>query len=196
MPIVFAQEWIESEAGWGIRPDGYRVYKTLEDAKLDTKKRLDEQKAYFDTTLGLNIVPHEYIRPAGDPITVTVGPKVMEKLNLAGSGGIFVNHIAEIEYKEDLKPTRPMKKVNPPKTVQPAKTKEMFAVKVPQTPGRYSMNPNSVEEITLSKEQKNSTQKEFVEVANQDMINLKTLSEQDLASLLSRVTNELLNRHK
>jgi len=61
--IMVKQDWIESEKGWGIRPDGISLHKTINDCKEFIKtywsKMPDE-------------VPYEYSKPCGDPCFVKV----------------------------------------------------------------------------------------------------------------------------
>lgn len=66
MPMAFCQQWEESEAGWGVRPDGYSIHKTLEDAKQYVADYLKRQQEYFESKGEFN-TPHEYTRPAGEP---------------------------------------------------------------------------------------------------------------------------------
>ena len=65
---VIVQHWIESEAGWGIRPDGIAIHASQE--KLEEYNR-----NYFDRLYKLygSSVPYEYSRPGGDtPIKMRV----------------------------------------------------------------------------------------------------------------------------
>lgn len=55
---VWVQPWEESEAGWGVRPDGYSLHLTREDVdKFIT--------AYWKSQP--DQVPNEYSRPSGPP---------------------------------------------------------------------------------------------------------------------------------
>jgi hypothetical protein len=60
---AICQRWIESEAGWGVRPDGWSLHQSLE--HLDTFVR-EYWKRMPDKA------PAEYSRPHGKPFTVLV----------------------------------------------------------------------------------------------------------------------------
>lgn len=61
--VVVRQDWLESERGWGIRPDGYSLHRTKAD--LDAFVR-----AYWQDMP--DEVPDEYSRPCGEPYLVDV----------------------------------------------------------------------------------------------------------------------------
>ena len=64
---VLVQSWIESEAGWGIRPDGISIHFSKESLKEYVDAYWDRmQKTYGSRT------PHEYSRPEGEPVIMTV----------------------------------------------------------------------------------------------------------------------------
>jgi len=77
---VIAQDWEESEAGWGVRPDGFTLHLTREDRDAYVKGYLDRQKAYFDKEIGPGRTPHEYTRTSGSPTEITVNDKIFRKL--------------------------------------------------------------------------------------------------------------------
>jgi hypothetical protein len=77
---VIAQDWEESEAGWGVRPDGFTLHLTREDRDTYVKAANDRQKAYYDKQLGPGITPHEYSRTSGYPQEVTVNHGIFLKL--------------------------------------------------------------------------------------------------------------------
>ena len=60
---VIRQYWIESERGWGIRPDGYTLHLTL----LDRKQFVAAYWARMPDE-----VPDEYSRPDGPSETIDV----------------------------------------------------------------------------------------------------------------------------
>lgn len=63
MKTVVYQEWLESERGWGQRPDGISLHKDLaqRDAFIKAyEKSLPEE------------VPDEYSRPCGEPCFIQV----------------------------------------------------------------------------------------------------------------------------
>jgi hypothetical protein len=69
---VIAQNWVESERGWGTRPDGISIHRT-------EQERADYVKRYWD---GMpNTVPDEYSRPEGDPYRL---PLTLETNTLIG----------------------------------------------------------------------------------------------------------------
>lgn len=79
------QEWEESEAGWGIRPDGYSFHLTEEDCK-------EYAKEYWNG-MPKGSVPHEYSRESGSPVWVTVSEafyKEVKKANKQGRKGYRV----------------------------------------------------------------------------------------------------------
>lgn len=60
---VVRQDWLESERGWGVRPDGYSLHRTKTDLEAfvrDYWSRMPDE------------VPDEYSRPCGDPYLVDV----------------------------------------------------------------------------------------------------------------------------
>ena len=60
---VLRQDWVESERGWGIRPDGYSLHLNSEDLDKFVRQywsRMPDQ------------VPDEYSRPSGEPVWVEV----------------------------------------------------------------------------------------------------------------------------
>jgi hypothetical protein len=68
---VLCQQWEESEAGWGVRPDGYSLHKD--------KDALERYvKAYWATMP--KAVPAEYERPCGHPYPVYVHESVAARL--------------------------------------------------------------------------------------------------------------------
>ena len=74
---VVRLDWIESERGWGTRPDGYSLHLTQEDSKTYVK-------AYWDTMP--DEVPDEYSRPDGPPYEVTVSRKIYDSIKNSTNG--------------------------------------------------------------------------------------------------------------
>jgi len=68
---LFIQHWEESERGWGIRPDGYSLHMTHQDALDYVKKAMKDQEKYF-IKAGVKGVPYEYSRPCGEPQEVEI----------------------------------------------------------------------------------------------------------------------------
>lgn len=79
MPVVFCQQWEESERGWGVRPDGYSLHLTLADASDFRMHYLQHQREYFESC-GIDGVPDEYTRPCGDPYRAKVSEELYHKL--------------------------------------------------------------------------------------------------------------------
>ncbi|MBU1202086.1 MAG: hypothetical protein KKA51_06280 [Nanoarchaeota archaeon] len=71
LETVVKQEWIESEKGWGIRPDGYSLHKNVKDRDLYVKK-------YWDSMP--DEVPDEYSRPIGLPVPIDVNKKTYDRI--------------------------------------------------------------------------------------------------------------------
>jgi hypothetical protein len=73
MPIIFVQNWEESERGWGIRPDGFTAHPNRghRDAYV---------KWYYAKFNNATSAPDEYTRVAGEPIPVQVDIKIYTQL--------------------------------------------------------------------------------------------------------------------
>lgn len=67
MPVVICQNWVESEAGWGTRPDGMTIHKNLADHAAFIKAYWDKQPK--------GPTPAEYSRPDGQPFEVELNAK-------------------------------------------------------------------------------------------------------------------------
>lgn len=81
---VFIQLWEESEAGWGVRPDGYSLALTA--AELQTHIALmEQQQTDFFKSRGVTGVPNEYTRKRGRIHERIVDTATHEKL-LAAPG--------------------------------------------------------------------------------------------------------------
>lgn len=72
--VMYAQEWLESERGWGTRPDGYSLHPSPDVA-------LKFIQAYWDQMP--NTVPDEYSRPIGVPFPVRVSDELAERIEEA-----------------------------------------------------------------------------------------------------------------
>lgn len=77
---VIGQNWEESEAGWGIRPDGFTLHLNLEDHKEYVDGYLARQKEYYDGTLGPGVTPSEYTRTSGDPKPIIINDETYQAL--------------------------------------------------------------------------------------------------------------------
>lgn len=69
-PII-CQEWVESERGWGIRPDGCSLHLTVADCKRFIKEYWDKMP---------DEVPDEYSRPSGEPFVVDIDQKTYDEV--------------------------------------------------------------------------------------------------------------------
>ena len=74
---VVRQDWEESEAGWGCRPDGYSLHLTMEDRDAYVTKFCNDERRRNPS----GKVPHEYTRTCGNPHPVTVGAEKFTELN-------------------------------------------------------------------------------------------------------------------
>jgi hypothetical protein len=78
--IVIKQSWLESEIGWGTRPDGYSLH--LSDQ--DREKFIEEYWNRMPSE-----VPDEYSRPTGNPKLQTVPELTWKDLLNARARGDF-----------------------------------------------------------------------------------------------------------
>ncbi|MDP6293364.1 MAG: HD domain-containing protein [Candidatus Woesearchaeota archaeon] len=69
--------WIESERGWGFRPDGCSLHFSEEDYGAYVKEYWADMP---------DEVPDEYSKPIGDPVPVTVGGSLLVKLKESEKG--------------------------------------------------------------------------------------------------------------
>ncbi len=74
---VFRQNWLESERGWGIRPDGYSLHLS----KLDRDAYVRE---YWNRMP--DEVPDEYSRPDGELSTIKVDEETYRQLAQSRNG--------------------------------------------------------------------------------------------------------------
>jgi len=75
------QRYLESEAGWGQRPDGWTLHLDADDHKMFIKLKAQRQHEYFISQgLREGETPREYTRTDGDPKTVIVSEKVYQRL--------------------------------------------------------------------------------------------------------------------
>lgn len=65
------QEWEESEAGWGVRPDGYSFHLNEEDCKAYVKEYWAKMPAE---------VQQEYSRECGKPVWVVISAAFYEEV--------------------------------------------------------------------------------------------------------------------
>lgn len=75
---VVRQDWLESERGWGCRPDGYSLHRNSADLAQFVKDYWARMP---------NHVPDEYSRPSGDPEIVAVDQSTYDEV-IASRNGI------------------------------------------------------------------------------------------------------------
>lgn len=63
MKTIVVQKWMESERGWGIRPDGYSIHNTLADCHAYISRCMANQPEE---------IPDEYSYAAGAPFPLDV----------------------------------------------------------------------------------------------------------------------------
>jgi len=73
MASVVRQDWVESERGWGVRPDGYTLHLTSADRDLFVK-------GFYDMHNNLPSAPDEYTRTNGGPTVVDVDDDTVAEL--------------------------------------------------------------------------------------------------------------------
>jgi len=77
LKAVVLQEWLESERGWGTRPDGCSLHR-------DEESRERFIAGYWQ---GMpDAVPDEYSRPIGEPTIAYVDKKTYEQINKSDNG--------------------------------------------------------------------------------------------------------------
>ncbi|MEA3514383.1 MAG: hypothetical protein U9R34_02825 [Nanoarchaeota archaeon] len=69
--LTIRQDWIELERGWGTRPDGCSLHKTIEDCRAYISH-------YWDSMP--DSVPNEYERPAGEPYNISVPKELYDEM--------------------------------------------------------------------------------------------------------------------
>lgn len=71
MKIAICQQWEESERGWGVRPDGFSLHLSTQDAKQYIN---DYWESMPDE------IPDEYSRPSGKPYKCEIDNETHKKL--------------------------------------------------------------------------------------------------------------------
>lgn len=74
---VVRQEWLESERGWGIRPDGYSLHVSEADRVAFIREYWDRMPDH---------VPDEYSRPCGNPELVDIDEALYDELKTSRNG--------------------------------------------------------------------------------------------------------------
>jgi hypothetical protein len=95
--VAYVKEWIESERGWGCRPDGYYVYTSREAAAAGTKLLLDEMVKRNDEIYGKNVVPECYSRPCDGVDLVEVSDEAFKAIEAAAPRGHYVDKLKELD---------------------------------------------------------------------------------------------------
>jgi hypothetical protein len=75
--IVLGDKWIESERGWGTRPDGYSLHNRMEDYRAFVA----EYWASMPSS-----TPDEYSRPLEQPHSVTVTHQLYAQIQTSNNG--------------------------------------------------------------------------------------------------------------
>ncbi len=83
-PVV-RQEWIESEAGWGQKHDGFTIHLNNEDKDNFIKEYWDEEKKNNPS----GETPSIYVRPEWNSDLIDVEEEVYKKLKKARKEGKF-----------------------------------------------------------------------------------------------------------
>jgi hypothetical protein len=87
---VICQGWEESEAGWGIRPDGFSLHLTLEDRDVFAQEFWTRQKEFYRKE-GISGTPKNYNRQSGRPFETIVNQAIYDKI-VASENGIRCWH--------------------------------------------------------------------------------------------------------
>lgn len=98
MAMVFAQEWEESERGWGVRPDGFWLYPGTRAVHEGTDLKIKQQTEICNEIYGKGVVPSEYSRTCGDPFAVEVNQETFDKVHKDGS--LWVRTIKEVQIPD------------------------------------------------------------------------------------------------
>lgn len=81
---LYAVEWVESERGWGVRPDGYSFHASKEDAEQFIKEYQDKLPKE---------VPDEYSFPQGSPKLSEVSESLHTYVHNYGSVWLSKNNL-------------------------------------------------------------------------------------------------------
>ena len=87
MPKVIVQKWEESERGWGARPDGYSVHKSM----ADLRQYLADEREAERRRNPSGIVPDEYSRTCGSPYEVDVDAAAFEAIGEKNGVRVYSN---------------------------------------------------------------------------------------------------------
>ena len=78
---VICQDWLESERGWGTRPDGCSLHLTEEDRQQYIQNNWDGMP---------DEVPNEYSRACGRPYPVQVSPELYARVQQSDRHGVRI----------------------------------------------------------------------------------------------------------
>jgi len=81
MPKVICQKWLESEAGWGTRPDGYTLHLTEAHRVRFVAEFWRKQKEHLGEE-----TPPEYTREDGEPYECPVTRTIYLAVQESGDG--------------------------------------------------------------------------------------------------------------
>lgn len=85
--IVWAQEWTESERGWGRRPDGFTIHAERKDIERFVREmREQERKVHLAAGLPDDYVPDSYSFPDGEPYPALVSDEQYAELKKSTCG--------------------------------------------------------------------------------------------------------------
>lgn len=93
MKTVVIQHWLETERGWGQRPDGVSLHLTNDDLKAFCKDYWDRMPAE---------VPAEYSKECGAPQLIDVEDYVYEDLERSKNNGVFGYRIYTMDLNKFL----------------------------------------------------------------------------------------------
>jgi hypothetical protein len=88
---VIIQEWEESESGWGVRPDGASIHRTMADHAAFIEKEWGSR----DTR---GPVPEEYSRPCGEPYSMAVPKALYDRIGDSMGAWICQTSLYELKH--------------------------------------------------------------------------------------------------
>lgn len=91
MKSVVYQSWLETERGWGQRPDGFTLHRNEEEHQEFVRNYWSEMPTP---------TPEEYSRPDGDPVAIWIPDDVHARLitGLMGKHGMWFSNNWDPEY--------------------------------------------------------------------------------------------------
>lgn len=76
---LWVQEWVESERGWGTRPDGFTVHRKLEDVEMFHLELRREEKKQHN-----GVIPDVYSYPVGSPFELELPDEAAPEFGVHG----------------------------------------------------------------------------------------------------------------